>query len=322
MISRLYSLGDGTEGIDSMAEKTDRKKAIWKSIRGRAAPYVLIMPIVLYYAAFWLRPVITSISGAFMDATGHFTFQNFVMVLNDKAFMPALRNTAVIVVFSVTLEFFVALFLALLINRRFTGSSIFLFLSMVPMALPAAAAGAMWITGLTAHGWMNSLLQYLGLLSEGGKIYWLAGSELSLLALLIVIDAWQVIPSVMIILLAGLQNIPEETKEAGYVFGGNYLTVLRKITLPMLRPTIQTAVILRLISAIQIWLIVVVLLGFSRLPVLVERIVYYHEEVSGLYISYQMATTYTVIVSVIVSLAALAYLQVSGAFKRDKEQVA
>jgi multiple sugar transport system permease protein len=177
----------------------------------------------------------------------------------------------------------------------------------------------MWLTGLTAHGWMNSLLYYLGILNEGQKVYWLAGSRTTLLLLIIVLDAWQVIPSMMIILLAGLQNIPEETLEAGYVFGGNYLTVLRKITIPILGPTIQTAVILRLISAIQIWLIIVLLLGFSRLPVLVERIVYYHEEVGGLDISYQMATGYTIVVSVIVSLVALLYLRVSGAFGGSKE---
>ena len=296
-------------------------KRDWKRIGAKAVPYLLILPVAIYYAAFWLRPVITSVIGSFTDADGFFTLQNFVMVFNEENFVPALRNTAVIVIFSVTLEFLAALFLALLINRKFAGSGFFLFLAMIPMALPAAAAGAMWTTGLTAHGWMNSLLYYLGFLAEGKKIYWLAGSELSLLALLIVIDAWQVIPSVMIILLAGLQNIAEETKEAGYVFGGDYLTVLRKITLPMLKPTIQTAVILRLISAIQIWLIVVFLLGFSRLPVLVERVVYYTKEVDQLYISYQMASGYTLIVSVIVSLAALLYLQVSGAFKRDKEQV-
>jgi multiple sugar transport system permease protein len=106
------------------------------------------------------------------------------------------------------------------------------------------------------------------------------------------------------------------------VFGGNFVTVLRKITLPMLKPTIQTAVILRLISAIQIWLVVVFVVGFSRLPVLVERIVYYHDEVPGLNYSYKMAMGYTIIVSVIVSLVALLYLKVSGAFDRDVEQTA
>ncbi len=299
---------------------TTKPKSLRK-IWGQATPYLLILPVIIYYALFWVRPVIAVTIGSFTDAMGVFTLQNFAMVFSDENFMPALKNTAIIVLFSVTIEFVGALFLALLINRKFWGSSIFLFLTLIPMALPAVATGAMWITGLTAHGWINSLLYYVGFLAEGEKIYWLGGLEqnqMKLLALVILIDAWQVIPSMMIILLAGLQNLPAEAKEAGYVFGGNFMTVLRKITIPMLQPTIQTAVILRLISAIQIWLIIVLLLGFGRLPVLVERIVYFHEEVPGLDISYQMAAGYTIVVSVIVSLTALLYLNASGAFKKEK----
>ena len=67
------------------------------------------------------------------------------------------------------------------------------------------------------------------------------------------------------------------------------------------------------------WLIIVLLVGFSRIPVLVERIVYYHEEVPTLEISDQMSAGYTIIVSVIVSLAALFYLRASGAFGGKKE---
>jgi multiple sugar transport system permease protein len=304
-----------------MAAIARRNGKNWKSIAKGATPYLLVLPVALYYAVFWLRPVIVSVISSFTDAAGQFTLENFALVFREADFIPALRNTAVIVVFSVTLEFLVALFLALLINRKFRGSGLFLFLAMIPMALPAAAAGAMWITGLTAHGWLNSLLGYLGILAEGKKVYWLVGSDAKLLASLIVIDSWQVIPSVMIILLAGLQNIQEEMREAGYVFGGDYLHVLRKITLPLLKPTITTAVILRMISAIQIWLIVVVLLGYSRLPVLVERVVYYTKEAKDLYIADQMAAGYTLVVAAIVSLAALAYLQVSGAFRREKEQL-
>jgi multiple sugar transport system permease protein len=304
-----------------MAVIARRNGRNWKSIAKGATPYLLVLPVILYYAAFWLRPVLSSIIASFTGAAGQFTLDNFALVFREENFVAAVKNTAVIVVFSVTLEFLAALFLALLINRKFKGSGIFLFMAMIPMALPSAAAGAMWITGLTAHGWLNSLLGYLGILAEGKKIYWLVGSNAKLLATLIIIDAWQVIPSVMIILLAGLQNIQEEMREAGYVFGGNYLHVLRKITLPLLKPTITTAVILRMISAIQIWLIVVLLLGFSRLPVLVERVVFYTKEVDQLYIADQMAAGYTLVVAAIVSLAALAYLQVSGAFKREKEQL-
>jgi len=303
--------------MTAIADRNQNGRRKWLE---RAVPYLLVLPVAIYYALFWLRPVITAIIGGLTGPEGGLSLENFALVVGDKGFWPALRNTAVITAFSVTLEFFVALFLALLINRKFRGSSLFLFLAMVPMALPAATAGAMWITGLTAHGWINSLLQHLGILEAGGKIYWLAGSQTKLVTLLIFLDSWQVIPSVMIILLAGLQNIPPEMQEAGYVFGGNYMHVLRKVTLPLLAPTIQTAVILRLISAIQIWLIVVTLLGFSRLPVLVERIVYYHREVGSLYISERMALGYTIIVAVIVSLAALLYLQVSGAFKRERKE--
>ncbi|HHS97716.1 MAG TPA: sugar ABC transporter permease [Chloroflexi bacterium] len=287
------------------------------SLGKRITPYVLVIPVFIYYLIFWVQPVVQQVVRSFIDpATGHLSLESYRLVFTDPDFIPALRNTAIIVGISVTLEFFAALFLALIIKRNFRGASIFLFLAMLPMALPPVAVGAMWKTGLTTNGWLNSLLYYVGLLPEGEKIYWLAGSTWKMLALIIVIDAWQVIPSVMIILLAGLQNIPKELEEAGYVFGGNYFTVLRKITLPLLRPTIQTAVVLRLIAAIQIWLIVIVLVGFSRLPVLVERIVYYHEEVPRLNISPQMAAGYTMIVTVIVSTAALIYLRLSGAFAR------
>ena len=294
-------------------------KKLVRTFGKQLVPYILILPVIIYYVAFWFRPVVISIFGAFTTPEGQFTLENFQLVFNDPVFMPALTNTAIIVLFSVTLEFLLSLLLSLLINLKFPGSGLFLFLAMIPMALPAAAVGAMWITGLTAHGWMNSLLYYLGILEEGDKIYWLAGNRASLLAVLIVLDAWTVIPSVMIILLAGLQNIPPETHEAGYVFGGNYFTVTTKITLPMIRSTIQTAVILRLIAAIQIWLIIVLLLGYSRLPVLLERVVYYTKEVSGLNVSYQMANGYTIIVSVLVSIAALVFLQISGAFRKDPE---
>lgn len=291
----------------------------------KLVPYLLILPVVIYYILFWVRPVVDVVIGSITDPVTHgLTLNNFAMVFQDETFWDSFWNTTIIVVISVTLEFFVALALALLINRKFWGSSYFLFFVIIPMALPPVAAAAMWQTGLTPHGWLNSLLIHLGILAEGQKIYWLGSYDASkwqLLLVIILVDAWTVIPSVMIILLAGLQNLPKEAIEAGYVFGGNKLTVLRRITIPMLSSTIQTAVILRLIAAIQIWLIVVLLLGFGRLPVLVERIVYYHEEVPGLDISYQMATGYTVIVSVLVSIAAFFYLYVSGAFKKKEQDV-
>ena len=94
-----------------------------RNFGSKAVPYLLIAPVVIYYIFFWIRPVLITVVKSFQSAAGAFTFQNYVMVFTDPNFLPALRNTAIIVVFSVTLEFLGALFLALLINRKFFGFS-------------------------------------------------------------------------------------------------------------------------------------------------------------------------------------------------------
>ncbi len=288
-------------------------------LKKKWAPYLLIAPTIIYYFLFWLSPVLSAIYNSFRDPSGKFTLANYVEVFTHTSFGVAFRNTAFIAGVSVFIEFIVALLLAILINQKFKGSGIFLFLAMIPMALPAVGAAAIWKTGLTTNGWMNSLLYYLGIIGKGTRIHFLGGSVFSIMWLIILVDAWQVIPSMMIILLAGLQNLSKEAQEAGYIFGANRFRTLMDITIPMLKPTIVTAVILRLISAIQIWLIVVLLFGFDRIPLLLERIVYYKEEVSRLKNSYQIASTYSVIVAIIVTVAAVLYLKFSGAFEKYEE---
>ncbi len=202
-----------------------------------------------------------------------------------------------------------------MINKKFKGANILLSIALIPMALPAVAVGAIWTSGFSTYGWMNSLLYKLGLISASGKIVFLAGNDFQSLMLIILIDAWQVIPFMMIILLAGLQTLSKESIEAGYIFGGTKFTVLRKITLPMLKPSIQTAVILRMISAIQVWLIIVMIYGFRRIPVLLEEVIFYQKELRGYY---SVALAYSVIVAVIVSIVSIVYLKVSGAFKGEE----
>ena len=277
----------------------------------RAMPYMLIAPVLVYYLLFWAQPVLTAVLRSLTDADGAWTLRYYRAVFRDPEFLRAARNTTAIVAISVTLEFVVAFALALLINRRFKGAGMFLFLCMIPMALPPVAVGVMWSTGLATYGWLNSLLTHLGLLSEGGRIPFLAGGDFRAAMVIILVDAWQVIPFMMIILLAGMQNLEREMTEAGYVFGGGPWTVFRRITVPLLKPTIQTALLLRIISAIQIWLIVVMLYGFRRVPVLLEEVVFYQEQLSGPD-HHRIALAYAVLVAVVVSTVAILYLRVSG----------
>ncbi|MFP4461491.1 MAG: carbohydrate ABC transporter permease [Thermotogota bacterium] len=286
----------------------------WKKV----IPYILIAPTVIYYIIFWIRPVLTSIIQSFTPEIGTgFTVENYSRIFNDPVFWQAVVNTGIFVIISVTLEFVVSLGLALIINKKFKGSSLLLAIALIPMALPPVAVGAMWSSGFATYGWLNSLLMSMGLVEEGEKILFLAGNDFQSLMLIIIIDAWQVIPFMMTILLAGLQGIPKESIEAGYVFGGTRFKVLRKITMPMLKPSIQTALILRIISAIQVWLIIVLIFGFRRIPVLLEEVVFFQEQVQN---QYKLALAYSVIVALVVSVVAVLYLKVSGAFKREEEQ--
>ena len=287
-------------------------------LRERIVPYLLIAPVIIYYVIFWLYPVLDSVVTSFRSVGGEFSIINYRYIFTDPVFYRALLNTAFIVLVSVTLEFLVAFGVALLINTKFRGSGIFLFLAIIPMALPAVAVGAIWSSGFATYGWMNSVLFNLGFIEEGAKIPFLAASPLESMVLIIIIDAWQVIPFMMIILLAGMQNMSEEMKEAGYIFGGTRLTVLRKITVPLLRPTITTAVILRIISASQIWLIIVMLFGFQRLPVLLEELVYFTDVAKSEEL-FRIGLAYSVLVAFIVSIVAVIYLKVSGAFSREEE---
>ena len=276
----------------------------------RLTPYVLVAPVFAYYLLFWMHPVLSAVAGSFRGVDGQLSLANYLTIFRDPVFYRALFNTGFIVLVSVTLEFIVAFGLALLINTRFRGSSLLLAVALIPMALPAVAVGAMWSSGFATIGWVNSLLHRLGPLAPDQPIAFLAGGPYRAMLLIILIDAWQVIPFMMVLLLAGMQNLKAEWREAGYVFGGTPLTVLRTITVPLLRSTIQTALVLRIISAIQIWLIIVMLYGFRRIPVLLEELVFYKEVLSGPQ-HFRTALAYSVLIAVVVSAMAIVYLKLS-----------
>jgi len=107
-----------------VAERRNQNRLLSRQL----LPYFLVIPALIFYALFWLRPVMQQFIDSFTNAAGQFTLDNYRLVFNDPDFGIAFANTAIIVVISVVLEFFLALFLALLINRNFRGSSIFLFL--------------------------------------------------------------------------------------------------------------------------------------------------------------------------------------------------
>jgi len=273
-------------------------------------PYLLLTPALLYYILFWIRPVIRAFAESFTDLEGNVSLVNYIAIIKDPIFKEAFLNSAGFAAVSVILQFVLAFMLALLLNKKFKGVNLLLFIALIPMAVPPTAVAVLWKTGFSSFGWINNMLYRFNIITE--PIKWLTVEGVNALGFLVLIDTWTVLPSVMIILLAGLQNLNKEYEEAACVFGATKWQVIKDITIPILKPTIVTAIILRMIAAIQVWMISVMMFGYGRVPFLVERIAYYTDVVSEIDTSYKTSLAYSVLVTVIVLVSATIYLRINS----------
>lgn len=278
-----------------------------RKMSGRYLPLLLVAPALLYYAAFWMAPTLTAIRETFTNEAGAFSLENFAVVFSDPAFKEAMLNTAVFVIVSVVIQFVLAIAVSLVLNKRFPGARAVLFVTLIPMALPPTAMAIMWKSGLAEFGWVNSILLQLHIIEE--PIVFLAYSGIEAVLFLVLIDTWTVLPSIVIIILAGLQNLSKEYEEAGLVFGANRFQTIKDIVVPILRPSIVTAMLLRLIAAVQLWLLAVMIFGYNNVPFLVERIAYKVEMTPNAPGAMKYAYTMSTLVAVIVGVIAVAYIR-------------
>lgn len=278
----------------------------------RVHPAWLLTPVLAYYAAFWLRPTLRVVAESFTDSAGNATLDNYARLLSQPEIRAAFANTVLFTIGSALVQFVLAFVLALWLNKKFRFSNLLLFITLVPMAFPPAAVGILWKTGLYRFGWVNSFLCSVGLMDAAAPMDWMAFKGLRAAMFLIVVDTWTVLPTVMIILLAGLQNLNKEYEEAGLVFGANRLQTLRDIVFPILKPTIVTAMVLRVIAAIQVWLIAVMIFGYNVVPLLVERIAYNIDVITFGEYAKKDAYTLSVIVVAIVLASVSFYLRASA----------
>ncbi|RLD00014.1 MAG: sugar ABC transporter permease [Chloroflexi bacterium] len=190
---------------------------------------------------------------------GEWTFKFFQRMVNDAAFKEAIRNTSIFLVSIVPIQFILALIMALLVTAGLRGSGFWVYIYSIPIAVSDLAAGFVWLSVFTEHGYLNTVLTGLGLLDKP-FIFLAYGISWPYIAVILA-EVWRATSIVFVILVAGLQSIPKEYDEAAEIFGASYLTRLWRVTLPMLRPSIQVALILRTILAIQVFSVVLALTG-------------------------------------------------------------
>ncbi len=231
-------------------------------------PYYLLAPTLIFLAIFFAWPMFQALILAVQD-NGRFSLEPMRRMTDDVLFWESIRNTILLTLVVVPAQVFLALVMSLLLVSGLRGAGLFLYAWAIPLGISDLAAGVVWLSIFTDRGYLNSLLVGLGL-GQTGFPFLSYEHPVSMFLAVAVAETWRATALVMVILLAGLQVIPKDYAEAAEVFGATTWQRIRYVTLPMLRPSLQVALIIRTILAFQAFAVVIALVG-RNVPVLAEE---------------------------------------------------
>ncbi|MBN9681286.1 MULTISPECIES: carbohydrate ABC transporter permease [unclassified Corallococcus] len=227
-------------------------RAVGSQARERRQAYLLVAPAVLVLAVVALYPVLAAMwlsLHRFILVFGERRFtglENYVYLMGDARFWSALGNTAYFTAVAVTVELLLAVPLALLLNRAFPGRGLLRASVLVPWAIPTVVSARLWAWMFNPdYGLINRLL-------GGAEVNWLGAPGYALHAAILV-DVWKTTPFVALLVLAGLQGIPEDLYKAARVDGASGWRQFRSITIPLLKPALLLAVLFRSLDAFRVF---------------------------------------------------------------------
>ena len=221
----------------------------------RRTAYLFILPLVAFILVFIVIPVVGTLwTSLFREVTYlepvFNLLGNYKRLAADANFWQSMRFTLLFVAVCIPIELLLGMVFALILNERLPARGLLRAAVLVPWAIPTIVAARTWeLIYNYSYGLANYTLALLGIGS--GPVNWL-GTPLSAFGALVVADVWKTTPFVTIVLLAGLQTIPEQIYEQAKVDGTVFYQRFFKITLPILRPVIAVALIFRTIDTIRI----------------------------------------------------------------------
>jgi len=214
---------------------------------------LLLGPCVLYLIAFSIFPLCYSLAISFMeydsqaDDFSWIGIGNYRELLGDDIFWQAVENTVVFTFGGVALQVVLGTALALFFHQRLRGDWIVRGILILPMLITPIVVGLMWRALLNPE-W--GMADWLGEKVGAGNVGWLSDPKMALFTLLLV-DTWQWMPFVFIVVYARLQVLPQDVFEAADVDGTTFFQRLRYLTLPLLAPAIVFAAVFRAIDAFR-----------------------------------------------------------------------
>ncbi|WP_087037096.1 carbohydrate ABC transporter permease [Thermococcus litoralis] len=259
-------------------------------IKSSYIPYFLILPAFAYLLFFVGYPLVQALYTAFTQ-NGQFSLATVRKTFADPYFWDALKYTIALAGVIVPTQVGLALILALTVNRAFKGKDFTIYALTIPLTISDVAAGLIWYSMLSPSGFLNKLLLNIGLIHQPIYFFGYQYRHMEFLAIVLA-ELWRATSIVFVIILAGLQMISHEYLEAAEVFGADYWTRLRKIVIPLLKPSIQSALIIRTLFAMQIFGIVWILAG-RDIPILAGEGFYRLTELK----EYDVASIYALVIA-------------------------
>lgn len=221
-----------------------------------ATVVVFLLPALVLYSVFLLYPIVQSTRYSLYDWNGFgpldefVGLENFRDVFGDARFRSALTHNSIIVVLSLLIQLPAALALAMLLNAKIKGRAFMRTVFFAPYVLSEVVTGVVWRQILRPNGLLDQSMDGAGL---GGWVQgWLSDPDVVLYALFFIVS-WKYFGFHMILMLAGLQQIPHELKEAASIDGASGWATFRYITFPLLMPTVRVSVFLSVIGALQLF---------------------------------------------------------------------
>ena len=219
---------------------------------------VVLLPIILMIALFIYYPAVDTFGQSLTNRNLRIRrppkpvgLANYVKLVEDDEFWEVTGRSFTVVIITLPLEMFVAFGIAMLLNQRFPGRGVVRTLTFLPWMLPGVVNGFLWGWLLNGeYGALNGFLYQFGLIQE--YQYWLR-EPAHLIFWVTVVQTWTRYAFPTIILLAGLQSIPDDLYDAAKVDGASGLARVRFITFPLLLPSFGIALVVEFIAAFQIF---------------------------------------------------------------------
>jgi len=217
---------------------------------------ILLGPGLVLFLGFVLAPIVVGAYYSLYNWDGlgplnHFTgLHNYKIAFSDPVFVQAIEHTLILTGLALLIQGPLSLGIALLLNRKFRGRALMRLVIFAPYVLPPAVTAVMWSLMLQPDGLVDEVMKSVGL---GGLVQlWLANIHVVLYTNFAVLT-WQYLGFGIILLLAGLQGVPYELQEAAAIDGATPWQVTRRVTLPLLAPTIRIWIFITVIGSLQVF---------------------------------------------------------------------